>query len=577
MITNFIQSLPKKELSPEVMKRQFLPGQIFHGKVMKLFPNQIAEVLVGNQKLIANLEVPLSAGERYWFQVLSGEGKIHLKVLPGDDKGNSNHASFVNLLNQMNLPATKENLELLNFFIKEQLAVSKENLQSVRNLMKDSTLNKEDFEVVKEMILRNLPMTKEVFSSISTKGEPLHKLLQNLQAQLESHSLNESSKALSSLLNDLTLPGQDKANERVVTQLLKNMLNPEMDNDSVISGNILQKLGLINDRNLQHAAVRLIMGSNGIPTINETDLTSLRQALQVGEVEKIESVVKNIFREAFTNLEGKLEQEIVLARNFLSLVSADGKKQENQRFDSFSTNSMNEQEINVVNKVIQKIQNEETSKWENGKFVADHLKNLVGKLGIDYESVVLQLLKEGKDINVQKLDVLKAALIQILNEEPTPQLKELSEQVLNKITGMQLLSQDAGPTQQYVMQIPLSFWKQTSDLTIQWNGRKKENGQIDPNYCRVLFYLDLEFLNEVIVDMQIQNRIMNIKVISDVEEVKQMATPYMEDLKANLDSLGFKLSNIVFQSTNEKESQLPKKVSGTYFQSSQYNGVDIKI
>ena len=27
---------------------------------------------------------------------------------------------------------------------------------------------------------------------------------------------------------------------------------------------------------------------------------------------------------------------------------------------------------------------------------------------------------------------------------------------------------------------------------MQWSGRKKENGQIDPSFCRVLFYLELE-------------------------------------------------------------------------------------
>jgi hypothetical protein len=44
-------------------------GQILIGKVNKVFPDQTAEVQIGHQKMIANLEIPLRTGERYWFQV----------------------------------------------------------------------------------------------------------------------------------------------------------------------------------------------------------------------------------------------------------------------------------------------------------------------------------------------------------------------------------------------------------------------------------------------------------------------------------------------------------------------------
>lgn len=44
-------------------------GQILIGKVNKVFPDQTAEVQIGHQKMIANLEIPLRSGEMYWFQV----------------------------------------------------------------------------------------------------------------------------------------------------------------------------------------------------------------------------------------------------------------------------------------------------------------------------------------------------------------------------------------------------------------------------------------------------------------------------------------------------------------------------
>lgn len=436
MITNFIQSLQHQEISPEMLKRQFQPGQIFYGKVLKLYPNQVAVVQVGNQRLVANLEVPLSADAKYWFQVESGEGKIHLKVLPMGAQYGDDNSSLTGLLKQMQIPATKENVELINFFIKEQLPVSKEKLLNAHHLLKTNDFSKESFAALKEVFMRNLPVTKETFLSVlsSIKNEPFQNVIQNLRTQLTEGPITKTSEPLLQLIDALLLTGQEKG-EKATGQDIR---------------------------------------------------------------------------------------------------------------------------------------------WENGKQVADHLKSLIGKLGFQYENQVLSSLKEAPQLNVQKLESLKAGLLRFLSEEPPAQLKESSERLLHKITGIQLLSNDAGPIQQYVVQVPLSLWNKTTDLTIQWNGRKKENGQIDPDYCRILFYLELEYLNEIIVDMQIQNRVMSIRIISDVTEIQGFAAPFTEGLRNNLDELGFKLSNIAFQkpSVPERKQQSGPKPS---YHPTHYTGVDIRI
>lgn len=42
--------------------------QVFHGTIKQLYPNQMAEVQVGNQKLMAKLEVPLKLGDAHFFR-----------------------------------------------------------------------------------------------------------------------------------------------------------------------------------------------------------------------------------------------------------------------------------------------------------------------------------------------------------------------------------------------------------------------------------------------------------------------------------------------------------------------------
>ena len=43
----------------------------------------MAEVQIGNQKVIAKLEVPMKAGDSYYFQVNSVEPEFQLKIIAG--------------------------------------------------------------------------------------------------------------------------------------------------------------------------------------------------------------------------------------------------------------------------------------------------------------------------------------------------------------------------------------------------------------------------------------------------------------------------------------------------------------
>ena len=51
-------------------------GQMFHGQIKQLFPGQMAEVQIGGQKVIAKLEVPMKAGDSYYFQVNAVKTRI---------------------------------------------------------------------------------------------------------------------------------------------------------------------------------------------------------------------------------------------------------------------------------------------------------------------------------------------------------------------------------------------------------------------------------------------------------------------------------------------------------------------
>lgn len=100
------------------------------------------------------------------------------------------------------------------------------------------------------------------------------------------------------------------------------------------------------------------------------------------------------------------------------------------------------------------------------------------------------------------LETLKPLLLKLLNEQIPASIKEMAEQVLNRITAQQILSQENGPIQNLLLTLPINLGSTQTDLTLQWSGRKTKDGKIDPDYCRVLFYLELERLKETVIDMQ---------------------------------------------------------------------------
>jgi hypothetical protein len=577
MLANFIQSLQKQDFPSHFQRKSFQPGQVFQGKISKLFPNQIAEVQVGNQKLIAKLEVPLLAGGRYWFQVQKGEGKLHLKVLPLEDSGKGSTPSMPALLKQLNLAPSKENSEMLSFFIKEKLPLTRDTLQTASTLMKGMNQGQNELTALKEIVTRNLPLTKDVFMGIlsNLKNEPLHALMRNLQTELASASPSKNHQQLSALIRDLVMTQEGKSSEKLVENLLKVWLQPQASKDSGTALGILQKLNLIDDKQestlLQQAVSRIIAGESSL-SLNTSEMERFKLAVDQGQGKLAELFLKQTLLGEL----GKADnQGSSVVRNILSLFSIDGKTPAMTGLER-GQQAQQQQEMMLLSSLSQESE-EGIVQWDKGKSITDHLRALAGKVGIDYESSILQFLRDDNRQDTGKMDVLKALLLKVMSEEPATSVREASEQLLNRITGIQLQSQESSPIQQYVMQVPIAFWNKTTDLTVQWSGRKKDNGQIDPDYCRVLFYLELEFLDEVIVDMQVQNRIMNLTIINDTDEIKLLSKGFIEDLKTNLSELGFSLSEITFQRTvNQMNNERSKNLKQTY-ESTQYTGVDIKI
>lgn len=214
---------------------------------------------------------------------------------------------------------------------------------------------------------------------------------------------------------------------------------------------------------------------------------------------------------------------------------------------------------------------------EGGKIAQDNivasLKEIFHKIGYSFEA---ELLKQVQIEERSSQEMLKPMLLELMGKDVPAVVKETAGQLIDKVTGYQLISQQTGPIMQMITEIPLRFFNQQVDVTMQYTGRKKADGKVDSSYCRILFYLELAHLEDTVIDINIQNRIMNMSVLNDrALELMPLIKKAEEPLKEKLRELDYMLMSVHVKALTKEDKPLwssPQSISA-----STYKGVDIKI
>ena len=200
----------------------------------------------------------------------------------------------------------------------------------------------------------------------------------------------------------------------------------------------------------------------------------------------------------------------------------------------------------------QMIQSEETVLQQlDGKAFEHAMKEVLKTLGFSYEA---RLGTNSEEIR-QIASTLKPQLVELIQHQTvSANVKEQAELVLGRMNGLQLLSNENGPQHQLLMQVPLEFLGKKMDATLEWKGRMLENGKIDPEFARIMFYLQLEALEETVIDMQVQNRIVTISLYNHDTHLQPQAEMLKESLKKGLQAVGYQLSGVFVKTFEEQKS-----------------------
>jgi hypothetical protein len=284
----------------------------------------------------------------------------------------------------------------------------------------------------------------------------------------------------------------------------------------------------------------------------------------------------------FTALETMIEKNLPFTKPIYdSLIAVQDSKPLHQQLENIRTylDHPSFQSLKTIEPLKQLISsilvNQAAEQLDSGSDVQHMLKSLITSLGLEYEKEVKAWANTNQD-SADSLHSLKPMIMSAIAELGING-KEL-EPLLHRLTGMQLISHDPiGSMVQMVMQLPISFGGKQSDVTLQWNGRKTEKGQINADYCRILFYLNLKSIDQTVIDMQIQNKVIHLTVLNENKDLEPIVKALSPALKKKLETIGYTLSFIKVNPTIEKLKIDQQQMNPIHLSTGLYQKVDIKI
>ncbi|AIQ59246.1 hypothetical protein [Paenibacillus borealis] len=174
---------------------------------------------------------------------------------------------------------------------------------------------------------------------------------------------------------------------------------------------------------------------------------------------------------------------------------------------------------------------------------------------------------------------LKGVLLQVLgSSEAPPAVKEAAGQLVQQLTGQQLLlnTDRTAPFAQVTMFLPLRGPDGQETASVHIQSRRGRKGELDAANCRLWFDLDMKQLGQTMVDVQVVDRIVSLKLHNNEPWVLELLEGRREDIKTAVESIGYQLSSLRTEPLPELSAAAAPAKQSDYVPDS-YKGVDYRI
>ncbi|MDA7025880.1 hypothetical protein PJ311_04540 [Bacillus sp. CLL-7-23] len=511
------------------------------GKVLKFISEQYAEIQVGNTKWQGRLETPLTTNTYYWFsyEKKADEPQGRLQVVEAFDKNPKTvQDAAVKLLDGLSLKSTKEAVFLVGALLKEQQPIKENDVKAaikwLENLPKSQI--QKGMDAVIFALKRQLPVHPGVLDSILAVKDPV---------------------SISSQIGKLYEAISHEPQHTAGLEKLKSALLPILNVETEIQAeNLLQ-----------------ILSEKARPAGKETQPTSLLQTAQGGELANEQDNKMThpklhepaMAKEILTKLTTLAEQKgTTLVEEAITWM----KSLQSHKPMTFAKLTESETEL------LQHIIKESAPSLTNKTDVLTALFKMKNLLGVKDELSFVKALESGGVTKEQSLQSLKLVLNEMRHSQDlSPSVKQEVNEVFNRLNGQLFLQHDQSTQSQLFLSYPLFSKHSVQDLTVFFNGQKKEDGKIDPSQCRLMFYLQLDALKETVVDCFIQQKVMTVTIETGFD-LQGLIDPLFPSLKEKLKELGYSLSSVTAK--KREHLQIPSCMESQFEQMTQYT-LDVKI
>lgn len=533
-------------------KLSFKPGQIIKGKIMKIFPEQHAEILLGNQRIIAKLEAALQVGKSYFFQVQNNEKVHHLKVI--QEVSNEAEKQVEQLLEQLDLKGNKAQKQFVRQLLNQNIPFQPNDLQQAFSFLTKGLQVKLTNDLLTEMFHKKMPITEQVFTALYQKATGnITAAIENLQGILNDQTaLSSGERQLLTLMNNLTQNSYQ----------VKEQPEISIRNQAPSITNLLYHLGIINENEqrlinrqptLNHLAE--VVEKSGISPLYRGNIEGFlsqiienSEALLLASKENIK-LLKHLLMDVRT-VEEPLNPNVHqgLIKNIQNEILTNLPSIENESIIKFTAN--NPPSIERMIHLLAILENPETylrlKEYVKLKqqFDFDLIKSNFQEQLKHYFQIT-GLTNEGNEPN-QTINI-KQLLTQFLSSENTG-INQRAQVLLQMMQGIQLTT--VNETENFIhvrIELPGSIFNVPKNMELEFSGRKTENGGLNPDYCRIVFFLELEQLSNIVIDMNVQKRIITLTIYNNHEQIEKLGKKFEGILQTKLAEMDYQISSIRYQ------------------------------
>ncbi len=635
---------------PGAAKRsgEMSPGQVVKGTIVEVKDNGEASVQIGDKTVKAELQVPMKAGEQSYFQVQPESTAERVILKPVTLPGNAIPEKTESLLQQLKLPDTPQTREFaaamrmmtppqeMNSLVEtlDQVLSSdvgktaKTSEPALNHLMQAVTIAKGRQLPVTETIVRSLQQT--VFGTklpqlLDRLDEQLTKQL-NRQSEMQATDKGTTFKPVQQPSSTLSEPPDivavfKQAHDaiRLVRQSLEDVQPKQVaikDSAQAQSSGIEVKqqaevkpaqvvLPQVQGVTIKSTPLNYAPTITPTPGLNTNDHVETKISNLSPKDQQTNTQVPSETKQAPANFEKTTRQApipFVADPRTLTIPSGDAGQvdPETQPMPS----SVPPKGVLLQNG-LPKTTNHTTEGPTQESLVdiqiPDHeqIKSWFRALGFMHEKQQHRQAFQLTDLepfpaNLNMLNAgesnLKEVMLNLMASTSDDALRELAQQVVDQITGQQLLlTSDKANVNQMTFFMPVIHEGRQDQVTIHVETRSSKRGEWDADNCRVWFDLSMKNIGLTLVDVNIAKKIVQIHVHNDfqglqdwIEENKPLLEKSMAELNYRLSTfkqLPYPDSESALENSSLKDMiQSPKSSMPTSnpYRNKPYQGVDYK-